>query len=372
MWVEKRKNGTYKFVERYTDYMTGKVKRVSVNLDKNTAQTRKLAQRTLNEKIDSIMAVANAPKEQTITLGKLVEAYRQEQQKTIKQSTYRRNYHSCNTLLKILGEDTLVNRLNAQYIRQSLFCTGKEPGTLNEFLVRLKALLRWGYHNDLIADISYLDKVEPFKDVPHRQKIQDKFLESNEAKCLLSGMKHEPWHLLTQFLILSGLRIGEAIALNKSDIDFDENLIHVTKTYDSNNRVVTTPKTFTSARDVYMQDALRDLCQRINIYMLRQRVRYGYEKSSIFFQGTDGGHIHYYAYNKYLKETSRKVLGRIITVHSLRHTHASLLMESGVNIDTISRRLGHENSQVTREIYLHVTEKLKAKDNEQIAHAEII
>jgi integrase len=47
-------------------------------------------------------------------------------------------------------------------------------------------------------------------------------------------------------------------------------------------------------------------------------------------------------------------------------------MEQGVSIDTISRRLGHENSQITREIYLHVTEKLKERDNEEIAKVKIM
>lgn len=60
-----------------------------------------------------------------------------------------------------------------------------------------------------------------------------------------------------------------------------------------------------------------------------------------------------------------------ITVHALRHTHASLLLEKGVSIDMISRRLGHKNSKITREIYLHVTEKLKEKDNSQIAAINI-
>lgn len=48
-------------------------------------------------------------------------------------------------------------------------------------------------------------------------------------------------------------------------------------------------------------------------------------------------------------------------------THASLLLEQGVSVDTISRRSGHENSRITREIYLYVTEKLKERDNECIS-----
>lgn len=50
MWVEESKNGKFKFCERYEDYMTGKTKRVSITMDKNTAQTRKTAQKTLELK----------------------------------------------------------------------------------------------------------------------------------------------------------------------------------------------------------------------------------------------------------------------------------------------------------------------------------
>jgi integrase len=66
------------------------------------------------------------------------------------------------------------------------------------------------------------------------------------------------------------------------------------------------------------------------------------------------------------------VLGRRITAHALRHTHASLLLAEGIDIDTISRRLGHENSKVTKEIYLHVTQKIIESDNEKLSKVNIL
>ena len=121
-----------------------------------------------------------------------------------------------------------------------------------------------------------------------------------------------------------------------------------------------------------MYTSLIDVCKEIRLYMLKQRILCGYGASPLFFQGTDGGHLKYFTYCKYLKDNSIRILGRKITVHALRHTHASLLMEQGVDIDTISRRLGHEDSKITREIYLHVTKKLREKDNERIAHVKIM
>ena len=113
MWVEETKKGKYKYIERYTDTLTGKYRRVSVVLDKNTAQARKQAQRALEEKIRQ----AESWKPANITLGELVKKYREEQKKTIKASTYSRNYSACNSIMEILGADSIVNKLNAGYVR---------------------------------------------------------------------------------------------------------------------------------------------------------------------------------------------------------------------------------------------------------------
>lgn len=367
MWIQKQKNGKYQLVERYTDELTGKQKKVSVSLERNTPQARKMAEQALFEK----MSVKPSQGRKT-SLKSLVDAYREDQRVTVKQSTGRRNYFACNTLMGILGADTLIGKLTANYIRRSFLATHREPGTLNELLTRFKALMRWGYRNDLIDDISFLDKLEPFNDVPHRQKIQDKFLEADELAALLEHMDIPRWKLLTEFLALSGLRVGEAIALTKADVDLKSRLIHITKNYDVNNKVVTTPKTACSVRDVFIQDELLAVCKEIRIEMMAQQIRHGYRHSTLFFEDRDGGYINYYTYNKYLRENAQAALGKEITPHALRHTHASLLMEQGISIDAISRRLGHENSKITREIYLHITQKLKRRDYDEIRSIKIL
>ena len=367
MWVEKLDNGKYKFVERYEDYLTGKMRRVSVTLEKNTASARKQAQAALTAKIEQALT-KDVTVKKDITLRELVTEYRKSQKLTVKESTYSRNYHACNTLMKMLGENVLVDRLTARYVRDSFLSSGKENGTLNEHLTRFKALIRWGYKNDLLRDISYLDKIEHFKDVPHREKIQDKFLEASELKLLMENMAIDKWRDLTAFLSLSGLRFGEAAALEISDIDLKNRMIKVTKNYDMINHVTTLPKTGSSSREVYIQDEFLELCKRLRYDALCQRMVNG---CNLLFQD-NGKHIAYYSYNAYLKGNAIKYIGRAITPHTLRHTHASLLMEQGVSIDIISRRLGHENSEITREIYLHVTKKLREKENQQLAGIKIL
>lgn len=367
MWVEKVKNG-YKFIERYTDPLTGRYKRVSVVLDKNNRQTQKQAQEALYEKIQGKLSEENT---ENITLSQLVDKYRAYQKKTVKASTYSRNYHSCESIKRMLGSDILVNKINAGYIVERLMKTGKSHGTLNEHLKRIKALLRWGYRNDYIKDVSYLDKIKNFKDDPHRVKIEDKYMENKELKELINGMDVERWKMLTEFLALSGLRFGECAALLISDIDFKEKKIHVNKNYDAVNEVVTSTKTETSTRDVFMQEELYELCRKIVAHSLEYVVA-GVNKDKLLFFSKRGKHLQYYSYNKYLKENSLRILGREITAHTLRHTHASLLMENGIRIESISRRLGHSDSQVTKQIYLHVTNALEERENEQIKDIKML
>ena len=333
MWVEETKKGKYKYIERYTDPLTGKYRRVSVVLDKNTAQARKQAQRALEEKIRQ----AESWKPANITLGELVKKYREEQKKTIKASTYSRNYSACNSIMEILGADSIVNKLNAGYVRESFLATGKAPVTLNEFLTRFKALMRWGYRNDYVSDISYLDKLEKFRDIPHRIKIEGKFLESSELSALLNGMTVKKWKDLTEFLSLSGLRFGEAAALDLPDVDLKSRLIHVSKTYDAAHDIVTSTKTATSTRDVYMQDQLYQLCRRLKAERLSDNIVL--PMSVVFFPGSKRERIEFDCYAKYLRENSERIIGRRITPHTLRHTHASLLMEQG--IDMVNGFLGY-------------------------------
>ena len=369
MWVEKTKSGKYKFVEEYTDYLTEKKKRVSVTLEKKTSAAKKMAAETLYRMIEERQSKPVEKKE--CTFGELVEKYLKNQKATVKASTYSRNFHQCNFFLKIFDTDIKVNKLTAGYLKDTLLRTGKAPGTLNEHRVRLLALLRWGYENDYIEDITYLKKFKPFKDKPHKEKIQDKYLEQYELVVLVNSMKVKKWELLTRFLALSGLRIGEAAALTLADVDLKNHQIHVTKTYDANNKLVDTPKTLCSIRDVYIQPELEPVCQNIITYTKLECFASG-RRADLFICNKNGGYINYFTYNKYLRENANKTIGREITAHALRHTHASLLLANGMNTDAIARRLGHENSKVTKEIYLHITEQLIEADNQQIKAIKII
>jgi len=280
-----------------------------------------------------------------------------------------RNNNILTIVNNILGPDTLCARLSAGTIMRALLDTDKGNTTINTYLTRLKAMLRWGYQNDMCPEIA--GKLKKLPDASEREKIQDKFLEKDELKQLLDGMREMHWKQLTAFLALSGLRIGEAMALRCCDLDTANRLIHVRLTFSQVVKGTTTPKTTDSVRDVYMQDELLPLCRKLLSGAKRRALEFGYQ-SELVFCTLDGKTINYDCYNTYLKENGLRILNRKITTHVMRHTMTSLFAEAGVSLDVISRRLGHHDSKITRDIYYHVTKTQRLKDQEAVRQISIL
>jgi len=360
MWTEALKNGKYKARERYLDPLTGKTKIVSVTIEKDTPRARKAAQEQLRVKIEELQ---EEKKDSNLTIEELAGLYGIHQQNTVKPQSWKRDKVILEKITDLLGRDTLADRLSARYITETLEKSKKENVTRNTYLVHIKKFLRWAYRNDYVESVAYLDKIRPWTDNT-KERIEDKYLTSDELETLLKGMKVQKWKLLTEFLALSGLRIGEAMALLDTDIT---DIIVVNKTMDLNTGSVTdSAKTDAGNRDVFVQEELEPVIRKIRKEKLLDQVEHGYRTDRFLFD------FYYQAYNKYLKETTKRLLNHSITPHALRHTHVSLLAEQGVSLDVISRRVGHEGSDVTRKIYLHITERQKKRDHEKVSKIRLL
>lgn len=370
MYVRTARNGKVQYVEKYRDPMTEKWKQATVTMPKDTAANRRIALEELTKKIQSASQTAtNEP----YTLKMILDSYLDYQKQTVKPSTYDRNKRTLVRLVEKIGNDCIADKLTAAYITDRILEMKVSPTTANEYIKRLKAMLNWAYVKDYIDNRKCMDKLKPLKETKtKRERIEDKYLEPDELNKMLEYMKttkHWDWYYLTKFLVLTGLRFGEAIALTSNDVS--DSYITVNKTYDSINDVTTTPKTIASNRDVFIQKELKDVLKQYRIWRRQTDMSNGYRSDLLFHP--NGERVNYYSYNKYVREVALHVLGRTnVTTHIFRHTHASLLLAENIDIEMIARRLGHDNSRVTRDIYLHVVEKLKERDNERIANIKIL
>lgn len=369
MYTEQLPSGRFRHQITFTEERTGKKRKISTTTDKNTAKARREAEQELNERIREINGAVDAS---DLCLGTLTEYFLEARKPFWRVATLRRYEFSMKCIRTVLGADSLVNKLTAHYIQQQFAASGKKPTTLNEMLRSFKTLMTWAYRNDYISSVEWLRKLERYPEPTAREKNIEKFLERDELAALLPELKIDLNRYMIAFLALSGLRIGEALALQKADVDLNARLIHVTKTRDAvTGEVQDGAKTYASNRDVYIQDELLVLCREINRYMTRMSLACGF-RTDLFFSDFDGRPLQYDTLNKYFRENCERVLKRRLTLHSLRHTHASLMFEGGASLDAVSLRLGHADSRITKEIYLHVTEKLREQYNQTFDGIKIL
>lgn len=373
MWSQPY-NDKVRYFESYKEPLTGRKRIVSCILPKDTAANRKKATQILQDRISQRMVLPD-PEPDDITLAELVVKYHEHKvclaaMGAGKNSTAHKATYMFRAIEEMLGKDTKLSSLTARYITNRLKASGENAHTLNERIIRLKALLRWAYENDYLKDVGFLAKIKPFPEKQTaRERIQDKYMERDELQMVLNAIDVRRWELLTRFLCLSGLRIGELTALDDKDVD--KEYIHVTKTYSFESLEISRPKTAGSVRDVYIQPELAAVIREIRAYMRLQKMRLG-RPSKLFFPDEDGSYLHYDNYRIYFKKICTRTIGKPLTPHACRHTMVSLFAEAGVSLDAISRRLGHYDSSLTRDVYFHITKKMKERDNEEIRKVMIL
>ncbi|MBS4900141.1 MAG: site-specific integrase [Clostridiales bacterium] len=107
------------------------------------------------------------------------------------------------------------------------------------------------------------------------------------------------------------------------------------------------PKTYTSARTIYIQTELFKLLKEIIKFSKKRQICFGY-LSNLLFSRINSDFLIYDTLNKNFKKYTSHALNYEFTLHSLRHTHASLMFENGMTLEAISQRLGHKGNNITK------------------------
>lgn len=365
-YVTTSPSGKMRLCCRYEDTLTGKTKTATVPLEKDTKRARNKAEVALQLKIEG-KKKESAQERKKLRLSDLVTAYVAdlEANPDATPSTKKRNRIAVQSVSKIIGPDILLEKLPEVDILGRLTATGETASRKNERLKRFGSLVRWGYRHNYIDNIQFLEKLTRFKDIPHREKIKDKFMEGHEYRKVRDEMQIDKYRLFFMFQCMTGMRTGETIALTKNDIDLVGRTITIDKSFDSNAKVLTHAKTESSIRKIRIQPELLELLHEIDLYYKRQDLRTG-KRSDLLFHSETGESFSYYSFKKYLHRITELVLGRSLVPHALRHTHASLMFEQGYSIEEVQERLGHADSKITKAIYIHVTSKLREKRNQRM------
>jgi integrase len=176
--------------------------------------------------------------------------------------------------------------------------------------------------------------------------------EPKDMDLFLEQVKSKPIVYYAFFLIYwTGIRVGELLALNIEDLDLDDKLLRINKSLNrvGSEDIVTPPKTEKSIRTIplpeFVVETMREYVSLLYCRMPEDRL-FSITKSHL---------------EKEIKRGANLAGVKEIRVHDLRHSHASLLLSQGVDIATLSRRLGHEKITTTLNTYGHMLDN-KARE----------
>ena len=194
----------------------------------------------------------------------------------------------------------------------------------------------------------------------------NKFYNTEELKHFFDCVKdygNMKYLAFFRLLAFTGMRKGEALALNWADIDFQKKLVHITKgvVLDENEiPMISTTKTKKSVRTVSLDDESLAILRKWKMEQAKELMSIGINslnKHQLLFT-YDANKLYRPSYsNCWLEQIINKYNLKKITMHGFRHSHCSLLFEMKTPIQVVQERLGHSNIKTTMDIYTHVTEK---------------
>lgn len=183
-----------------------------------------------------------------------------------------------------------------------------------------------------------------------------KYMNQFELHTLLNHLELMPeinWDWFILLVAKTGMRFSEALALTPKDFDFPHQTLSINKTWDYKGEGGFLPtKNKSSVRKIQMDWQ--------TVIQFSGLIRGLPEDKPIFVK--EGQAVYNSTVNDILERHCKNANVPVITIHGLRHTHASLLLFAGVSIGSVARRLGHASMTTTQKTYLHIIQELENKD----------
>lgn len=202
---------------------------------------------------------------------------------------------------------------------------------------------------------------------PKYKKTERKYLDENGASALLAALAKEPYQyqIAVYILLYTGLRRGEVCGLEWSDLDFINNLLTVRHNLlytPKTGLYIDEPKSESSKRVITMPADLVNLLKDNRKWQKEQseKLRDAWILNDNVVRMPDGSIMRPDTLSTWFHEFIKRNDLPDISLHSLRHTHATLLIASGIPLKSVSARLGHSSVAITGDLYSHAIQSVDA------------
>lgn len=279
-----------------------------------------------------------------------IEVYKKD---AIRDSTMAKYNMSHKWVEKLAPELTMENLTRTAY-QQLLndYAKEHERQTTLDFHHQLKGAILDAVDDGLIERDPTRKAIIKGK-TPRAKKI--KYLNQFELHTLIAHLdiKEEVnWDWFILLVAKTGMRFSEALAVTPADFDFSRQTLSVSKTWDYKGDGGYLPtKNKSSVRKIQIDWQV--------VVKFPELVKNMPQDKPIFVGDTK---IYNSTVNDVLTRHCKACGIPVISIHGLRHTHASLLLFAGVSIASVARRLGHASMTTTQKTYLHIIQELENKD----------
>lgn len=231
-------------------------------------------------------------------------------------------------------------------------------GTIKTFHKILNSVFSVAVRQGFIAENPCKNAILP-KKKPDLQENKRYYMTPEETQLFLS-MTQEPTqeNTIYRLLLYTGMRIGECLALSWSDINFSAGTISICHNlvYANHEYSLSTPKSAAGKRTIAISDAVRSLlldqkertAQRTRV--LGDRVKH----HNMVFISVNGNYVSRNCISNHFHQLVSGTPISFMTLHMLRHSNASLLINAGVDIKIVSEHLGHAGIDTTADIYVDI------------------
>lgn len=241
--------------------------------------------------------------------------------------------------------------------------------TANHYHKFLSTLFRSAVKQNLIVE-NPCQRADP----PRPEDHEPVFLDEDQAVKMIEALEREPmqYRVMIFLLLDSGMRRGELLGLEWKDIDFEKSTVCIRRNsvYLPQKGIFTeTPKTQKSIRTIKLPSESMDMLRQYRTWQLQKRLQLGdqWKDYDRLFTKWNGMPMHPSTATGWFSDFAKRVgLPDGISIHSLRHTNATLLIAAGTNIRTVSARLGHAQTSTTTDIYAHAIQSADAAAAEAI------
>ena len=235
---------------------------------------------------------------------------------------------------------------------------GRANATAVKVYTILKSLFKMAYLADMI-DRNPMDKVERPK--PRKDEIKPQTAQAytaQEVRDILTALEGEPlkWRAFIHLLIDTGVRRGEALAVQWEDIDFQENTILICRNL-----------CYTPDKGIYLDTPKNGRCRMVDVgedtlQLLKQiREQQGAGGKYIFTQDNSLEPMHPTSPTHYFRQFAKRNRIKDFHPHKLRHTFASVAITAGADVVSVSETLGHSDTAVTLRMYTHANDESRRR-----------